>query len=167
MLPKLKCCVDLWYYIPSCILQLLIHIQTKNYIYRWVNKLNRFIKWMHIFLALVFLAIAFIGVIVPLVPSTPFLLLASYFAVRGSTKLNTYIKSTKMYNEQVVLFVEERKMLLKTKIVILTTATVMLCFPFYFVKNTPFRVFVVLLIMMKYVYFFKVIKTVKEEEAYD
>lgn len=129
--------------------------------------MNRFIKWMHIFLALVFLFLAFVGVVIPLLPSTPFLLLASYFAVRGSTKLNTYIKNTKMYNEQVVLFVEERKMLLKTKLMILISATLMLSFPFYFVKNMFFRVFIIILIVVKYIYFFKVIETAKEVEAYD
>lgn len=124
--------------------------------------MNKFIKLSYIFLALLFLGLAFMGVVIPGVPSTPFVMVASFFALRGSKKLDNYIKSTKMYQTHVESFVKTKAMYLKTKISILAMATLMLMFPLYFSKSILFKSFILILIVVKYAYFIFGIKTLDE-----
>lgn len=110
---------------------------------------------------------AVLGMILPVLPCTPFVLLASYFAVRGSKRLDTYIKSTKLYTEHVACFVKDRAMTLKTKISILGFASVMLMFPLILTKSIFFKVFIVLLLIVKYVYFIFMIETIETVVSHD
>ncbi len=121
--------------------------------------MNKIYKIAGSVLSLFFLALSFIGFFIPVLPSTPFILLSSFFAIRSSTKLNNYVKKTRMYNEHVLLFVEQKQMTLKAKVIILTSATFMLCFPFFLVNSPYLRIFIIILLSVKYVYFIKIIKT--------
>ncbi|EPZ53958.1 hypothetical protein H477_4142 [[Clostridium] sordellii ATCC 9714] len=51
-------------------------------------------KILFITIGIVSLSIGSIGVILPIIPTTPFLLLASYCFVKGSDKFNEWFKST-------------------------------------------------------------------------
>ena len=57
--------------------------------------MNKILRFLYILFALLFLGLAVMGVVLPVLPTTPFLLLASFFAAKSSEKLNLYIKSTK------------------------------------------------------------------------
>lgn len=48
-------------------------------------------KWLFLVLAYVFLGLALIGMVLPGLPTVPFLLLAAWFAARGSEKLHTWL----------------------------------------------------------------------------
>ena len=56
-----------------------------------------------------------IGVILPVLPTTP-LLLASFFFTKGSERFNAWFMSTKLYKNYIEDFVINRSMTLKTKI---------------------------------------------------
>lgn len=48
-------------------------------------------KWLALVLAYLFLGLALIGVVLPGLPTVPFLLLAAWFAARGSEKLHAWL----------------------------------------------------------------------------
>jgi uncharacterized protein len=50
-----------------------------------------------VILAIVFLALAVIGVAVPGIPTTPFLLLTSYFSAKSSPRIHRYIKDSRLF----------------------------------------------------------------------
>lgn len=129
-----------------------------------MENLSRLYKFINLLAAVLFLGFACVGFFVPVLPSTPFILLASYFALRASHRLNEYIKGTEMYH--MVLFIEEKAMPMKVKKRILTLATLMLMVPFVLVNSVSFRIFMITLLSLKYIYFLKVIKT-KEEVDHD
>lgn len=54
-------------------------------------------KWLYVSLGISFVFLAVIGVILPLVPTTPFLLLASYFFVRSSPRLNSWLLHSRLF----------------------------------------------------------------------
>lgn len=54
-------------------------------------------RWLYLLLAGVFFALACLGVVLPGLPTTPFLLLTSYFLVRSSPSLNRKLMRSKVF----------------------------------------------------------------------
>lgn len=101
----------------------------------------------------------------PILPTTPFLLVASFCFARGSERFHKWFMGTKLYKNHLDSFVKERAMTLKTKLCILLPASAMLMCAFFMMSNLPGRIFILLLILFKYVYFFTKIKTIRIEAA--
>ena len=118
--------------------------------------------WTYVWLSIAFisLGIGAIGVVLPILPTTPLLLLASYCFARGSERFHRWFCGTKLYQKHLDSFVKERAMTLKTKLCILLPASAMLILAFLMMQNLPGRVVIVGLILFKYIYFFTKIKTV-------
>lgn len=103
-----------------------------------------------------------VGVVLPVLPTTPFLLLASFAFAKGSERFHTWLVETKLYQNHIDDFVKNRSMTLKTKLGILLPASAMLIVAAILFPSMHFRIFVVFLIAFKYFYFFTKIKTIKE-----
>ena len=101
-----------------------------------------------------------VGVVLPVLPTTPFLLLASFCFAKGSEKFHTWFTGTKLYKNHLDDFVQNRSMTLKTKLGILLPASAMLLLALVAMPNKYGRAFIVFLIIFKYVYFFTRIKTI-------
>ena len=52
---------------------------------------------LFIFLGLVFFTLGIIGIPIPILPTTPFMLLAGYFFLRSSEKLNNWLRNHKFF----------------------------------------------------------------------
>lgn len=118
-------------------------------------------KLVYIILAFLFLVIGAIGVVLPVLPTTPFLLAASFFFARGSEKFNKWFLSTKLYENHLESFIESRTMTLKTKARILSLSTIMLIIAIYLVNNIYARLTIICVIIYKYYYFIFNIRTFK------
>lgn len=118
-------------------------------------------KGIFILLGLLFVGIGAFGVVLPVLPTTPFLLLASYFFARGSEKFNNWFIATRLYKDYLEDFIEDRSMDLRTKISILIPASIMLLIAAFLVDIKAFRYFVAFMIFYKYYYFTFKIKTIK------
>lgn len=101
-----------------------------------------------------------VGVVLPVLPTTPFLLLASFCLAKGSARFHRWFTGTKLYKKHLESFVENRTMTLKTKFSLLIPASCMLLLAFPAMQNVYGRVFIIFLILFKYVYFFTRIRTV-------
>ncbi|PTY39812.1 YbaN family protein [Brachyspira hampsonii] len=119
---------------------------------------------LFIVLGFIFVGIGAVGIVVPILPTTPFLLLASFFFAKGSKKFHDWFMSTKLYKRHLESFVKSRAMTLKSKLSILLPVSAMLIITFIFVNNIYARITLVILFISKYLYFFTQIKTIKEEE---
>lgn len=108
------------------------------------------------------LALGAVGVILPVLPTTPFLLLSSFCFARGSERFHRWFLNTKLYRNHLDSFVRDRAMTLKTKFYILLPASAMLLIAMYMMSNLPGRLFILFLIFFKYIYFFTKIRTVRE-----
>ncbi len=105
-----------------------------------------------------------VGVVLPVLPTTPFLLLASFCLAKGSEKFHTWFTGTRLYKNHLDEFVQNRSMTLKTKLSILLPASAMLLLALAAMPNKYGRAFIVFLIIFKYVYFFTRIKTIPVEK---
>lgn len=119
------------------------------------------IKLLWLMIGIVSMVLGAIGVVLPVLPTTPFLLLASFCFAKGSDRFNKWFIGTKLYKKHLESFVTSRSMTLKTKLCILLPASAMLILAMLAMSNIYGRVFIVFLIIFKYIYFFTRIETVK------
>ena len=119
------------------------------------------IKLLWLMIGIVSMVLGAIGVVLPVLPSTPFLLLASFCFAKGSDRFHKWFIGTKLYKKHLESFVTSRSMTLKTKLCILLPASAMLILAMLAMSNIYGRVFIVFLIIFKYIYFFTRIETVK------
>ena len=111
------------------------------------------------------LGIGVVGIFLPLLPTTPFLLLTAFCYAKGSEKFHDWFTSTWIYKKHLESFVTNRSMTLKTKMTILLTASTMLLFPLIIIDNTVVRIVIIFLYFYKYFYFFKFIKTIPSDSV--
>ena len=107
------------------------------------------------------LGLGLIGIVLPVLPTTPFLLLASVCFMRGSNKLDLWFKDTKIYKKHLENFIKHRSLTLKQKILILLFADCMIAFPLIITNSILIRILLILIILCKYYYFIFKIKTIK------
>ena len=71
-----------------------------------------------------FLALAMVGVFLPLLPTVPFLLLSAWCAVRGSEKLHQWLLNHPQFGDMIREWEEHGAMSRRSKIVSITMITV-------------------------------------------
>lgn len=120
-------------------------------------------KYIYITIGLIAFLLGSIGVIIPVLPTTPFLLLASFCFARGSDKINNWFKGSKLYKNHLESFVNKRAMTLKQKICILAFADTMIAIPLFLVDVMAMKVVLIMVIVFKLYYFTFKIKTIKPE----
>ena len=108
-----------------------------------------------------------IGAFVPILPTTPFLLLTLFCFSKGSKRCNDWFVETKLYKKYLEEFVKNRAMTLRQKIYILLFADTMIAIPIIVINNIHVRLFLIVLILFKYYYFIHRIKTIKVEDHRD
>lgn len=121
-------------------------------------------KYLYITIGLISVTLGAIGVVLPILPTTPFLLLASYCFAKGSDRFNNWFTSTKLYKKHLDTFVKERAMTLKQKISLIAFADFMLAFPLILIDSLFMKIFIVCLIIFKLYYFTFKIKTITKEK---
>ncbi len=129
-------------------------------------------KYVYILLGFLSLGLGIIGIFLPILPTTPFLLLTLFFFAKGSKRLEAWFLRTSVYQKHLKSFNERRAMTKKTKISILFFSTTMLLIGFYFTPSVVGRSIIAVLIAVKYWFFLFWIKTeeienepIRENEA--
>ena len=121
-------------------------------------------KYIFIVLGFLFLGIGIVGIYMPFLPATPFLLLATACFAKGSEKFHKWFTSTKIYKNNIEPIKDNKGLTMKKKIKILAMITFFIAISFYFVKIYHARICLILVLISHYIYFFFKIKTVKEIE---
>jgi uncharacterized protein len=124
--------------------------------------MSKIVKLLYIIIGFIALGLGVLGLILPVLPTTPLLLLASYCFVKGSERFEIWFKGTTLYKRHLETFVKERSMTLKQKLTILLFADVMIAIPFFILDSLMVRVMLAAVIFYKYYYFIYKIKTVRQ-----
>lgn len=111
-------------------------------------------------LGFIFLCFGSIGVFLPILPTTPFLLLSAACFAKGSEKFHKWFLGTKLYKRHLDSFIKSRAMPLKTKFFLCSFASVMLILAMLAMDSPHLRIFLLCLMAFKYYYFIFKIKTI-------
>ena len=123
------------------------------------EKISRAAKILYMFLGLLCVAAGGIGIVLPLLPTTPLFLLASFLFVKSSPKLHRWLESTKAYQKTAGNFIANRGLSVRAKLSILIPVLIMLAFMFFSVESTALRILAVTLGTIKTIVFIR-IKTI-------
>lgn len=127
-------------------------------------------KIILIIIGILSLILGFIGTVLPILPTVPFLLLSACCFGKSSEKLNTWFKSTKIYKNNLESYVKGNGMSKATKIKTLSLVTLLMGTGFYFMGNVPIgRVILAIVWIFHVVYFLFFVKTQESilEVSYD
>ncbi|MFL2763225.1 MAG: YbaN family protein [Dehalococcoidia bacterium] len=81
-----------------------------------LNK-NRLIRLLFVFIGSLFVGLAIIGIFLPGLPTTPFLILAAYFYIRSSNKLYNWLINNKILGVYIRGYLSGKGMPLRAKII--------------------------------------------------
>ncbi len=121
------------------------------------------IRGLMIFLGTLALIVGGIGVVMPLLPTTPFVLLAAACYAKGSTRFHRWLTNTRLYQKHVKTFAETHAMTRKQKWTLMLTVDAMLVIPFFTLPFAFAKPLIVILVVLKYAYFFLIVKTVRHQ----
>lgn len=113
------------------------------------------------------LGLGTVGVFLPILPTVPFYLATAFCFSQSSQKLHDWFLGTQLYKKHLQSFVEKKGMLLKTKISIITTVTLLMGFGFFMMARKGIWIPCIILAVVwiaHIVYFVFFVKTVKREE---
>lgn len=122
-------------------------------------------KAVYFIIGMISLGLGLLGVALPVLPTAPFLLLATVALAKSSTRMHTWLTNTNLYKKHMSDFVDSRSMTLDSKIKILAFASIILIISFCLVDVIYARISIILVIVFKYYYFFARIKTIRKEEV--
>lgn len=126
--------------------------------------MKKLIRSLYIIGGFLSLGLGWLGIILPILPTTPFLLLASFCFARGSEKFERWFISTTIYKKYLENFVNSRAMTLKQKWTILLFADFMMLFPLILVDKLIVKIIIVVVILCKFYYFMFRVKTIKQDK---
>ena len=88
-------------------------------------------KVVFIVVGCICLGLGVVGVILPILPTTPFLLVTAYCFARSSERLSTWFKGTKLYKNHLESFVKKEGMKVSTKASIISCVTILMGVGFF------------------------------------
>ena len=118
-------------------------------------------RYIYLLIGMISLGLGCIGIVLPILPTTPFLLLAGFCFARSSQRMHRWFVSSKLYQKHLESFVKRRAMTVKTNVYILSFASLMLAFPLFLTENLFLKIFILSLYCFKYYYFLFKIETIK------
>lgn len=131
------------------------------------NKQSKYIVVRVLFLIIgtISFVVGTIGIILPILPTTPLYLLSSYCFMKGSKRFNDWFISTRLYIKYVSGFVEHKAMSVTGMMMLLACVSVMLILAMCMVSHVlPMAIMLNVLLIIKYGYFITRVKVVSKEE---
>lgn len=119
-------------------------------------------KMIYIVIGCISMGLGAIGVVLPILPTVPFLLLAAFCFGRSSEKLNNWFTQTKLYKNNLESYVKGEGMTMKTKLRIMVTVTILMTFGFVMMKAVTIgRIVLACVWVFHVIYFVFGVKTIR------
>lgn len=124
-------------------------------------KVEKVKKFGYLVVATISFIVGIIGIFLPILPTTPLLLLTYFCLVKSSDKLNEKFMNSNIYTKYVKSFHEQGGMTLRVKLKLILFASILLLFMFIAIDSYIMKIIIVLTWLMKLTVFAKM-RTIKE-----
>lgn len=112
------------------------------------------------------MGIGAVGVVLPILPTFPFLLLALFGFAKISAKMENWFRSTGLYRKHLEPLMEKKTMTRRAKITVMLSMTLFMGIGFWFMDSVPVgRVILALVWLFHMIYFTKGIRTAAAGEV--
>jgi hypothetical protein len=116
---------------------------------------------LYLVLGCISLALGCVGVVLPLLPTVPFLLLTAYCFARSSQRLNNWFRNTKLYKENLESYVQKKGMTMRTKLSIIGSVSLLMAIGFVMMSRVPIgRIVLAVVWAVHVIYFLFGVKTI-------
>lgn len=123
-------------------------------------------KILFVILGFLTLALGAVGVVLPILPSTPFLLIAAFCFAKSSERLNSWFKQTKLYRSNLETLMKGQGMTWAAKLRIMGTVTVIMAVAFVLMRGTTAgRICLAVVWLCHVIAFCFFVKTCRPEKA--
>lgn len=115
-----------------------------------------------VFLSAGFLSLGFgiAGIVLPILPTTPFLLLTGFLFTKSSDRYADWFTNTKLYQKYLSEFIETRSMKRRSKWTLLLIVDSMLLVSYISIPILALRIFIITIIIVKHWYFYRYVNTI-------
>ncbi len=123
-------------------------------------------RMLFVVLGCVCLALGCIGIALPILPTVPFFLATVFFFANSSQRLHDWFVGTTMYRRHLESYVQKKGMMMKTKLTIVGSVTVMMGIGFFLMFRKGIYIPCVILAVVwlcHVLYFFFCVKTIPAE----
>lgn len=114
-------------------------------------------KIVYIILGFISLGLGIVGILLPVLPTTPFLLLTVAMFTKGSDRVSNWFKGTNIYIKYLKEFDETHTMTKNKKRFLSIFTDILLLVSIMKVEPMILKVVIILLIIIKHYYFYKYI----------
>ena len=119
-------------------------------------------KIIYILIGCISFGLGAVETVFPILPTVPFLLLATFCFAKSSEKMNNWFKNTKLYTDNLESYVKGQGMTRATKIRIMVTVTVLMSIGFAMMHAVTLgRIVLACVWVFHIIYFAFGVKTVK------
>lgn len=116
-------------------------------------------RYVLIALGIVITVIAFTGAVLPLLPTTPFLILAAICFTNSSRKFKIWLESTQIYKNYVENLKKYKGYTMKEKIRILISLYIVVGFSIFMISNLYIRIGLMIMVVIQTIVLFTFVKT--------
>ena len=121
-------------------------------------------KWIRIIwisVGFLSLTLGIIGIFLPLLPTTPFLLLTVYSFAKGSDKFYNWFTTTGLYRKYIKDYVFERAMYFNQKAQIFATVLIVTSAGFFLIDSIIVKVVLMVVFLIQFIYLTFFVRTKK------
>ena len=129
-----------------------------------MKKNKKIINIILIIIGTISLVLGSIGIILPLLPTTPFFMLTLVCYAKGSKKFEKWFLSTKIYKKYLEKFLKIKAMTNGGKIKVLVLITLLISIPIILVNSLHLKIMLVVVILGHYIYFIFKVKSLSTKE---
>ncbi|MGW8029960.1 YbaN family protein [Staphylococcus xylosus] len=116
-------------------------------------------KYFLITMGVLFTIIGFVGAVLPLLPTTPFLLVAVICFSKSSERFENWLVNTKIYITYVESFKNNKGYTLKNKFKLLISVYIVVGFSIIMIDHSLIRLGLVIMLTIQTIVLFTVVKT--------
>ena len=128
---------------------------------------NRFLRYLLIISGTIFLGFGIIGIFLPILPTTPFLLLAAACYARSSKRFYNWLLNNRWFGTYIKNYREGRGVPLKFKIFTISLLWITIIFSVFFVISNFWIDLILILIAIGVTIHILTIKTFKQKKDFD